>query len=97
MLYIVNASPFQGQLKKDYQQPPNSFSPPTIKIDFIDSDYFKVGQPVELELRNATRVVNEKGEPTALTWTGATSMSAESYLEITSQKLRWSGFSNKIE
>lgn len=96
MLYTVTATPFQGRLQKDYQlQQTNYALQPVLIIDLTDSDEFRVGEPLELKLRGATRIVNNKGETHSLSWTGSQAMSAESYKAIFSQGVRWAGFSKE--
>jgi hypothetical protein len=94
MLYTATATPFQGRLQKDFQLLQNNYAlQPLIIIDLTDSDEFRVGEPLELKLRGATRIVNNKGEAYSLSWTGTQAMSAESYKAIFSQSVRWAGFS----
>ena len=94
MLYSASATPFKGRLEKDFQLLNVNYSiQPLLIIDLTDAEEFKVGEPIELKLRSATRIVNTKGETHSLTWTGSLAMSAESYKAIASQSVRWAGFS----
>jgi hypothetical protein len=93
LLYSVEATPFKGRLEKEFTAAPRTYlGQPTVFIDFYDSDGFSVGQPLELTVRGATRLVNDKGEANALSWRGTQEMSVEAYRSVAYQNFRWANF-----
>jgi len=98
MRYSIEATPFKGRLEKEFAGTGSDNSRQAIIVlDLYDEDGFSVGQSIELKIRDggATRVVNEKGEPYALTWTGSLPMTLEAYRASTTQSVRWGGFSKE--
>jgi hypothetical protein len=96
LLYEVVARPFAGRLEREFSGTSGEFGrQPTLMIDFEDEDGFRAGEPIELKIRGGqgTRILNEKGEAHALSWTGSQPMSVETYAALKSQSVRWYGFS----
>ena len=95
MLYEVNLAPFQGRLEKEFNGVPGEYlRQPTMFVDFYDEEGFRTGDAIELKIRGGggTRVVNQKGETYALSWTGSQSMTLETYRASKTQNVRWAGF-----
>lgn len=98
MMYSVEVTPFQGRLEKEYLGGSSDYlRQPTIYIDLYDEDGFATNEPIDLKIRGggATRVVNVKGEPYALSWSGSVPMSLNAYRASITQSVRWAAFSKE--
>jgi hypothetical protein len=95
LLYSVEATPFKGRLEKEFAANRATYlGQPTVFLDFYDSDGFAVGEPLELRVPGATRIVNAKGEAHALSWTGTQTMTLDTYRAAQYQSVRWAGFAD---
>lgn len=93
LLYSVEATPFKGRLEKEFNSSKTGYlRRATIYLDLYDSDGFSIGEPVELQIGGATRIVNDKGEPHALSWAGSQAISLDAYRSGAYQNVRWAGF-----
>ena len=93
MLYRVEATLFQGAIFKAR----TVGSAATFNFTLLDADAFQVGEPFSLDLRSRTQLMDDKGEPQGLQWTGSEVMSLARYLTATCLEIGWSGFPASVE
>jgi hypothetical protein len=93
MMYIVTGGPFAGPLERAWNAASllDGSRPSVIFFDLIDEEGFKVGEPIEIRMRDGTRTVDEKGVVSEMRWTGSKTMTVETYREAKSVGTRWSG------
>jgi hypothetical protein len=96
MLYAVSATPFKGTLEKAWIGSTAAISP-TLLLDLMDKDQFRIGETISLSVSNATRIVDSKDVVMGLSWSGSQRMSVDAYQDATDPDVRWAGFDFFIE
>jgi hypothetical protein len=93
MLWAIEASPFQGALEQSYKAAStDKMRQPTVLFELYDDDGFRIGDAIELKIKDGSRTVNEKNEVLLLSWSGTQPMSSESYRSAAFASTRWFGF-----
>ncbi|WGG52166.1 hypothetical protein [Rugamonas sp. DEMB1] len=96
MLWIVEATPFQGALENIYKAAKiEDLRQPTVHLELSDDERFKTGESIAIMIRMGTRTVNEKGEIASLSWSGTQTISAETYRSAAFVSTKWFGFSKE--
>lgn len=90
MIYEAEASPYIGVLETTRGSMGRIGAAFTLHL--YDADAFQVGDKTDLILREATPVVDEKGTPALLQWTGSIPMSESTYNAVTGIGVGWRGF-----
>lgn len=89
MLYIAEASPYEGLLERARL---TRFATAAYSVYLYDSDGFPTSDKLDLALREGTPVVGADGKLMSLQWSGSIPMSAVTYAAIQSTNTGWSGF-----
>ena len=63
-----------------------------IDFNFLDEDSFPLNSKISIDMRSSSRVVNEKGIFTSLSWEGSEQMALKTYQEGTGFTTSWRGF-----
>lgn len=93
MQWSVEASPFAGELQQVYKGTQiTAFTQPTVMLELYDDEGFKTGEAIEVKVRLGSRTVNAKNEVIELNWSGAQTMSPDTYRSAAFVSTRWYGF-----
>ena len=87
--YRVNVSPWPESFERARRS--YTATGPTLMPSFNDSDSFE-RVAIELSASEATRIVNNEGEPIGAQWEGSTPCSAENYRAVSYVSVGWKGF-----
>jgi len=88
LLVKVLLSPYKGKVEQACREP---FSVPTITLQFLDSDQFRVFEH-EIKVKSMTHIKENSSKTLHCYYDGSITMPKEKYKMITSHNVLWRGF-----
>ena len=89
LLVKVELRPYKGKVEQAYSE---LYSAPTITLQFLDSDQFRVFEH-EISVKKMTRLTDQSSKTVLYCiYDGSFSLPKEKYKMITSYMVSWSGF-----